>query len=155
MIADTCAVACQYTKVIAEIRAGSISRITPAAYSISSRETSRWVQARMTWVPITVTKMLRERRNAATSAAVPTDGSIFTHTRLVMTGPDSRANPSAESNAAASTCGVFVVLAQAGDVVIQRVKRGGGEDAGLTHSSAKKLAQAARATDRFGCAGEG
>src|SRR3954471_14842287 len=46
--------------------------------------------------------------------------------------------------------GVGVVLGEAADVVLQRVKRAGGEDARLTHSAAERFTDAASFSDEIG-----
>ena len=51
--------------------------------------------------------------------------------------------------------GVGVVFGQAVDVVLERVERAGGDDAGLPHAAAERFAMAAGLADQIGRAAEG
>jgi len=47
-------------------------------------------------------------------------------------------------------CGVSMILGQSGDVVLERVESGGGEDAGLPHAAPQDLARSFRFRDEVG-----
>ena len=123
-----------------EPASASIAAMTRAAVSQSPRVTSRCVTARTVRAP-NATRSTPRRRASATNAAASASGRGQREDDDV--GLDRRAIE-VDAGEAGETVGdqrsVSVILGQARDVVIERVERGGGEEANLPHRPAEHAA---------------
>ena len=110
---------------------------TAAAFSASSRETSRWVTMRTAVGPTVATSTPSARAAATKSAA---SGAVDDHDVGVHAGRVDAAGLGQQPR-------VRVVVGEPLDVVVERVQPGGREDADLAHAAAHPLAPHPRLGD--------
>ncbi len=114
---------------------------TSAARSQSARETSRWVTARTVRGPSAETSTPASLARATTAAASGRPGPSRNTTMLVCTVARSRHDARTAGEPLGDQPRVGVVLREAGDMMVERVEPGGGENAGLPHRAAEHAAR--------------
>ena len=119
--------------------------MTWPACSTCSIVTSKCVTARTSSREMSYINTPCSLSRAANSAAVPSFGSTLKITMFVSTISGSSARPRRFADRVGQRAGLGVVFGQPVDVVLQRVERPGGDDAGLPHAAAEHLAMPPRA----------
>ena len=115
--------------------------ISPACCTCCG-DTSRCVTARMRWRPAAFIRTPCSRSFAVKSAAGPSASASLKITMLVSTLSGSSDRPGVSRIGVGQHLSLLVVFGQPVDVMLQRVERAGGDDAGLAHAAAEGFAVA-------------
>ncbi len=100
-------------------------------------------------------QMPSSRSRAANAAAVPSSGSTSKITMFVSMTSGSSRKPGVVRMASARMRACGVIFGQAVDVVLERVERAGGDDAGLAHAAAERFAMSPGLADQVSGAAQG